>query len=92
MADFEGGLQDDSGKVVDLFVPRKCSWTNRILTAKDHASVQINVGKVNESGMYVSSFDTFALSGFVRSRGEADLALTELARVGGHLDFSNVSA
>jgi small subunit ribosomal protein S21e len=89
---FEGGLQDDSGKVVDMYIPRKCSWTNRLLRAKDHASVQVNIGKVNEGGMYVSSYDTFALSGFVRSKGEGDLALTELARVAGHLDFSYVNA
>ena len=28
---------------------RKCSASNRILSAKDHASVQINVAEVDES-------------------------------------------
>ena len=30
-------------------VSRKCSASNRILSAKDHASVQINVAEVDES-------------------------------------------
>lgn len=29
---------------MDLYVPRKCSGTNRIIKAKDHASVQISIG------------------------------------------------
>ena len=28
---------NDAGEVVDLYVPRKCSWTNKLITAKDHA-------------------------------------------------------
>ena len=60
-----------------------------MLNAKDHASVQINVGKVDPaSGMYTSQYDTFALSGFIRSRGEGDHALTSLAAKHGHLEFN----
>jgi hypothetical protein len=33
------------GELVDLYVPRKCSATNRIIKAKDHASVQISIAK-----------------------------------------------
>merc|ERR1711924_430928 len=29
----------------DYYKPRKCSVTNRLLGSKDHASVQINVGR-----------------------------------------------
>ena len=29
-------------------MPRKCSATNRIITAKDHTSVQISIAKVDE--------------------------------------------
>lgn len=56
------------------------SWTNRILAAKDHASVQINVARVNANGVFTGESDTFALAGYIRAKGEADLALTELAR------------
>lgn len=39
-------MENDAGKLVDLYVPRKCSATNRIIGARDHASVQINIGEV----------------------------------------------
>ena len=44
------------------------SWTNKLITAKDHRSVQINIGHLDESGVYTNSFSTFALCGQVRSR------------------------
>jgi hypothetical protein len=37
------------------------SATNRIITSKDHVSVQINIGHVDESGLYSGQFTTFAL-------------------------------
>ncbi|CAN6292113.1 unnamed protein product [Urochloa humidicola] len=61
-------MENEEGKVVDLYVPRKCSATNRIITAKDHASVQINIGHLDENGLYNGQFTTFALSGFVRAQ------------------------
>jgi small subunit ribosomal protein S21e len=40
-------MQNDEGKIVDLYIPRKCSATNRLITAKDHASVQIEIAQVS---------------------------------------------
>uniref|UniRef100_A0A453I4G1 40S ribosomal protein S21 n=1 Tax=Aegilops tauschii subsp. strangulata TaxID=200361 RepID=A0A453I4G1_AEGTS len=65
-------MQNEVGDMVDLYVPRKCSATNRIITAKDHASVQINIGHVDENGLYDGRFTTFALSGFVRAQEEME--------------------
>ena len=49
------------------FVCRKCSASNRILSAKDHASVQINVADVDESTgkilSYIWSKELFLTSG-----------------------------
>ena len=42
-------MQDDEGNIVDLYIPRKCSATNRLITAKDHASVQIEIAEVSSS-------------------------------------------
>jgi small subunit ribosomal protein S21e len=50
-----------------------------LITAKDHASVQINVGDVDASGRYTGSFTTYALSGFVRKESEADDSINRLA-------------
>lgn len=58
---------------------KKSSATNRLITAKDHASVQINVGHVDENGRLTNSFSTYALSGYVRREAEADDSINRLA-------------
>eukprot|EP00187_Rhodella_violacea_P005807 CAMPEP_0174887238 /NCGR_PEP_ID=MMETSP0167-20121228/2494_1 /TAXON_ID=38298 /ORGANISM="Rhodella maculata, Strain CCMP736" /LENGTH=81 /DNA_ID=CAMNT_0016123635 /DNA_START=61 /DNA_END=306 /DNA_ORIENTATION=- len=68
-------MQNDRKEIVDLYIPRKCSATNRIINAKDHAAVQINVGQVNEQGVYTGSFTTLAVCGFVRGKGLSDDAV-----------------
>ncbi|KAG0618007.1 hypothetical protein M758_4G032300 [Ceratodon purpureus] len=71
-------MQNEEGDNVDLYIPRKCSSTNRLITSKDVASVQLNVGHVDENGVYTGQFTTFALCGFVRAQGDADSALDRL--------------
>lgn len=44
------------------------SWTNKLITAKDHASIQINVGNLGEDGVVDGTFATYALRGQVRAR------------------------
>ncbi|KAI8361933.1 ribosomal protein S21e-domain-containing protein [Mortierella sp. GBAus27b] len=61
------------------------SATNRLIGSKDHASVQINIGNVDENGRYTGSFTTYALSGFVRAQSEADDSLNRLATKDGLL-------
>lgn len=71
---------------VELYIPRKCSATNRIIKSKDHASVQINVAKVDEEGHIIPGENhTYALSGYIRSRGEADDSFNRLAQADGLL-------
>ena len=46
-------MLNEEGDNVDLYIPRKCSWTNRILRRDDRGAVQINVGHVDaKTGMY----------------------------------------
>lgn len=71
---------------VELYVPRKCSATNRIIKAKDHASVQISIAKVDEEGRAIAGENiNYVLSGYVRGRGEADDSLNRLAQQDGLL-------
>lgn len=71
---------------VELYVPRKCSASNRIIKAKDHASVQINIANVDEEGRAVAgSNTTYALSGYIRARGEGDDSINRLAQQDGLL-------
>ena len=67
------------------YVPRKCSATNRIIKAKDHASAQISICKVDENGRSTGENQTYALCGFVRSRAEGDDSLNRLAQRDGFL-------
>ncbi|CAK4078148.1 unnamed protein product [Aphanomyces euteiches] len=73
-------MQNEAGQNIDIYIPRKCSWTNRILSAKDHASVQIAVAKVDANGVYTGQNDVYALAGYIRGKGEGDMALTDLVR------------
>ena len=40
-------MQNDQGKIVDLYIPRKCSATNALITAYDFKSVQIEIADVS---------------------------------------------
>merc|ERR1712180_381937 len=71
-------MQNDAGEVVDVYIPRKCSITNNIISAKDHASVQISVAEVDEEGRMTGGFKTYAFCGKVRQQGEADDSFTNL--------------
>ncbi|XP_022959408.1 40S ribosomal protein S21-2 isoform X1 [Cucurbita moschata] len=71
-------MQNEEGKITELYIPRKCSATNRLITSKDHASVQINVGHLDENGIYTGQFSTFALCGYIRAQGDADSAIDRL--------------
>ncbi|KAJ4164785.1 hypothetical protein LMH87_006446 [Akanthomyces muscarius] len=74
-------MENDRGEIVDLYVPRKCSATNRIIKAKDHGSVQISIAKVDENGRAVPGENhVYALCGFVRAMGESDDAMNRLAQ------------
>ena len=58
--------------------PLRSSATNRLIEAKDKASVQINIGHVNADGVYTGEYTTMALCGFIRGMGEADGAFDRL--------------
>ncbi|MQL71951.1 hypothetical protein Taro_004278 [Colocasia esculenta] len=45
-------MQNEEGQMMDLYILRKCSATNKLITAKDHASIQVNVGHLDASGVY----------------------------------------
>ncbi|TNN80054.1 40S ribosomal protein S21 [Liparis tanakae] len=74
-------MQNDSGEFVDLYIPRKCSASNRIIGAKDHASVQINIAEVDKvTGRFNGQFKTYAICGAIRRMGESDDSILRLAK------------
>merc|ERR1711934_71991 len=80
-------MQNDKKEIVDLYIPRKCSATNALITAYDHSSVQIEIVDVNESGKMKGTKKTIALAGFMRQRGEADACLNRLFGEMGLISF-----
>lgn len=74
-------MQNDQGENVDLYVPRKCSYTNRLIGAKDHSSVQVNVSIVDPvTGIATGDHNTYVTSGYIRNKSEGDTALTFLVK------------
>ncbi|CAE6433969.1 unnamed protein product [Rhizoctonia solani] len=76
-------MENDQGVLVDLYVPRKCAATNRLITSKDHASVQISIADVDANGKALGTSTMFALCGPVRAMGESDDSLNRLATKAG---------
>jgi len=72
-------MQNESGQNVDLYFPRKCSYTNRLISAKDHGAVQINVGNIDaQTGLYTGESKVFVLNGYIRNKSEGDAALAHV--------------
>jgi len=78
-------MQNVDKQTVDLYIPRKCSATNRLITAKDHSSVQISIAHVGPDGVFNHETTTFALCGYIRNSGRSDEALNRLATDAGFL-------
>ncbi|KAM8920249.1 small ribosomal subunit protein eS21 isoform 3-T4 [Lycaon pictus] len=71
-------MQNDAGEFVDL------SASNRIIGAKDHASIQMNVAEVDKvTGRFNGQFKTYAICGAIRRMGESDDSILRLAKADG---------
>lgn len=82
------GTINQENKLTDIYLPRKCDYTDRVLTSKDYSSIQLSVADVNMYKQQVNADGTINLgkssvvtiSGFVRSTGEGDAALQKVLR------------
>ncbi|KAF6030393.1 RpS21 [Bugula neritina] len=74
-------MQNEAGENVDMYIPRKCSASNRIIAAKDHASVQLNIALVDEkTGRMTGAYKTYAICGEIRNMGESDDCINRLSK------------
>ncbi|OQR78465.1 40S ribosomal protein S21 isoform 1 [Tropilaelaps mercedesae] len=78
-------MENDAGEVVDMYIPRKCSTSNRIIHAKDHASIQLDLAVLNESGATTYETKRIAICGAIRRMGESDDCVNRLAKEFGML-------
>ena len=73
-------MQNDAGECVDMYIPRKCSATSRVIHAKDHASVQIAIADIDDKGVKTGNNTQLAICGDVRKMGESDDCINRLAK------------
>jgi small subunit ribosomal protein S21e len=75
------GCINDKHKLTDIYLPRKCDYTDRMITPKDRSSVQLTICDVNEDGsINLANPTTITLCGFVRCTGQSDVALDKVMR------------
>ena len=74
---------------IELYTPRKCAASNKIIAAKDHAAIQLDIAEVDENtGIATRKAKTYALCGSIRMMGEADDSLVRLAANDGFIGKS----
>jgi small subunit ribosomal protein S21e len=54
------------------------SATNKVITSKDHAAVQINIGEVDQAGHLTKNYTTVVFCGDLRKNGNSDGAFNEI--------------
>lgn len=60
------------------------SASNRIIHAKDHASIQLNIADVDpQTGAMTDTAKMYAICGDIRRMGESDDCITRLAKKDG---------
>ena len=45
-------MQEEERRPTNSYMPRKCSWTHKLLPSSDKGSVQINVAILNSEGVF----------------------------------------
>jgi hypothetical protein len=76
-------LVDHTSELTQNFPPHPRWFTDRLITAKDHAAIQISVADVDANGVAQNSSTSFAISGQVRAMGESDDSINRLATKAG---------
>uniref|UniRef100_A0A8I5N375 Uncharacterized protein n=1 Tax=Papio anubis TaxID=9555 RepID=A0A8I5N375_PAPAN len=66
-------MQNYSGELVDLYMQRKGSASNRSIGVKNHASIQMNVVEADKViGRFNGQFKTCAICEVIRRVGKSD--------------------
>jgi small subunit ribosomal protein S21e len=77
------GTHNADGENVDMYIPRKCDYSLCLLSASDHAAVQISIGDIDSSGVYTGNTKTLCLAGWLRKEAHADHAVNRLCVTNG---------
>lgn len=75
------GCINDKHSLTDIYLPRKCDYTDRMITPKDRSSIQLSVCDVNDDGtINLNKSNIITICGFVRSTGQSDIALEKVMK------------
>ncbi len=75
------GCINDKHVLTDIYLPRKCDYTDKIITAKDRSSIQLSICDVNDDGtINLDQSQIITICGFVRGTGQSDVALEKVMK------------
>lgn len=75
------GNVNDEHKLTDIYLPRKCEYSDKIITPTDKSSIHLNICEVNADGTIdLNRTHIIPISGFVRQKGYGDVALESVLR------------
>lgn len=75
------GCVNDKGECTDIYLPRKCEYSDRILNSKDKSSVQITICDLDNDGRIdLTKSHIIPISGYVRQRGQGDAAINVILK------------
>ena len=73
-------MENAQGVNVELYIPRKCTYTSHLVRADDHASIQLNIPHLDEAGHLTGAATPIVICGDVRRGGMSDHAITKIAQ------------
>jgi small subunit ribosomal protein S21e len=70
------GNVNDEKKVTDIYLPRKCEYSDSIITPTDKSSIHLSIAELNADGTIdLTRTHIIPISGTVRQKGNGDYAL-----------------
>jgi small subunit ribosomal protein S21e len=78
--EMKGSLRDD-GTCTDLYLPRKCMYSGKIIDSKDKSSVQLSLAPLSKGTVDLNGErHQVIIGGFVRGKGQGDYALEKVLK------------
>ena len=73
------GCINELHQLTDIYLPRKCDYTDKLITSKDRSSIQLPFCGLNADGtINLSDVNTITICGFVRGTGKGDEAIEKI--------------
>jgi len=78
-------MQNAQGEDVELYVPRKCTYSSQLVRADDHAAIQLNIPLLDENGRLTGASTPIVICGTLRRDGLSDHAINDICQRKGFL-------